>query len=82
MTLLPIYQPAGRQQGGREIDSARLAGAVQNVPVEVSPSLAAAETRLATETRPGDLLLIMGAGDVSLLSRALVRRLAAEPLSR
>ena len=79
---MPIYQPAGRQQGGREIDSARLAGAVKDVPVEVSPSLAAAEMLLATESRPGDLLLIMGAGDVSLLSRALVGRLAAEPLAR
>jgi UDP-N-acetylmuramate--alanine ligase len=80
LTLLPIYQPPGREPGGRDIDSAKLAAAVGDVATELGSSLSAAETLLAAESRPGDLILIMGAGDVSQLASGLVRRLAAEPV--
>ena len=80
LTLLPIYRPLGRERGGRNIDSAKLAGAVCDVATELSPSLSAAEALLAAESRPGDLILIMGAGDVNQLAIGLVRRLAAAPV--
>jgi UDP-N-acetylmuramate--alanine ligase len=80
LTLLPIYQPPGRERGGREVDSARLAGAVRDVATELCPSLSAAEALLAAECRPGDLVLIMGAGDVSQLASRLVQRFVTEPV--
>jgi UDP-N-acetylmuramate--alanine ligase len=82
LTLLPVYQPSGREHDSRQIDSATLAAAVHDVRVDLSPSLTSAEELLAAELEADDLLLVMGAGDVNLLSRRLVERLARPQVCR
>jgi UDP-N-acetylmuramate--alanine ligase len=76
LTLLPIYRPPGRERGERAVTSADLAAAVHSPPWTLADSLEQAEDELATGVRPGDLVVVMGAGDVTRLSHALARRLA------
>jgi UDP-N-acetylmuramate--alanine ligase len=77
LLLLPIYQPPGRTQGGRAGRLEDLAARIEWPPVEVARSLPAAAARLAGLLRPGDLVVVMGAGDVTELTAALVARLGA-----
>jgi UDP-N-acetylmuramate--alanine ligase len=76
LTLLPIYRPPGRERGERAVTAADLASAISRPPPSLAASLEAAEEDVAGELRPGDLAVVMGAGDVTLLSRGLARRLA------
>jgi UDP-N-acetylmuramate--alanine ligase len=76
LMLLPIYRPAGRERGGRAVTSADLARAIARPPWTLADSLEQAESDLAAELRPGDLVVVMGAGDVTRLSHALARRLS------
>jgi UDP-N-acetylmuramate--alanine ligase len=77
LMLLPIYQPAGRSSGERTVRSDDLAARVRQPPVEVAESHQAAAASLAGRIREGDLIVVMGAGDVTTLTRALVSRLEA-----
>lgn len=78
LTLLPIYRPSGREPTASAISSDDLARAITNVPVETAASLEEAAECIRPQLQAGDLLLVMGAGDVTRLSRALVDRLSAE----
>lgn len=80
LTLLPIYRPSGREQGTSAVSSHDLGRAIVNVPVQVADSLEQAAGLIGADLRPGDLLLVMGAGDVTRLTRALVDQLAAGAL--
>lgn len=75
LTLLPIYQPPGRGRGERPVSSIDLAAAIERPDVRLADSLAAAEAELAAALRPGDLALVMGAGDVTRLAQGLARRI-------
>jgi UDP-N-acetylmuramate--alanine ligase len=76
LTLLPIYRPPGRERGERAVTAADLASAISRPAPSLEASLEAAEQDVAGELQPGDLAVVMGAGDVTRLSRGLARRLA------
>ena len=76
LTLLPIYRPPGRERGERAVTAADLASAISRPAPSLEASLEAAEEDVAGELQPGDLAVVMGAGDVTRLSRGLARRLA------
>lgn len=64
-------EPADPEIGGREV-----AGAVPGTTVtHFAPTLAQAADAAIAEVRPGDLLITMGAGDVTRLGQELVARL-------
>jgi UDP-N-acetylmuramate--alanine ligase len=74
--ILPIYQPSGRETSPREVTSADLVRQVRgNGHPDARPvaSFDEARTLLKREVRRGDLVLTMGAGDVTLLADALVK---------
>ncbi len=80
MLVLPIYRPAGREQD----DSAsgalaqRLVDAISShghPDARLVESFDAAESAIVERTRPGDLVLTFGAGDVTLLADRLVAAL-------
>jgi UDP-N-acetylmuramate--alanine ligase len=77
LVLLPIFCPPGRERGARAVSSADLAARISRPPVSAPPTLELAEAALADELQPGDLVVVMGAGDVTRLSRGLAERLAA-----
>jgi UDP-N-acetylmuramate--alanine ligase len=74
--ILPIYQPSGRETAPRAVTSADLAQRVQasgHPDARTVASFDEARDLLRTHARPGDLVLTMGAGDVTLLADALVK---------
>jgi UDP-N-acetylmuramate--alanine ligase len=73
--ILPIYQPSGREAAPRPVTSADLASRVRasgHPDARAVASFGEARRLLKREVGPGDLVLTMGAGDVTLLSDALV----------
>jgi UDP-N-acetylmuramate--alanine ligase len=75
--ILPIYKPSGRESAAREVTSNDLVQAIRrhgHPDARAVDSFAAVLQHLAA--RPGDLVLTMGAGDVTELSDVLVRELA------
>jgi UDP-N-acetylmuramate--alanine ligase len=77
LVLLPIYSPAGREPPMPEMTSERLAAATGHPAVATVPSFEAAADLVTAEARPGDLVITMGAGDVTLLAPILLERLSA-----
>ena len=75
LLLLPIYQPPGRLDGGRAVTIDDLAARVRGPAVEIADSNDDGANRLAAQIQPGDLVLVMGAGDVTALTCRLVERL-------
>jgi UDP-N-acetylmuramate--alanine ligase len=78
--LLPIYLPHGRETAARAVtseDVARLISARGHADVRVVESFDAAERAIVAGARPGDIVITMGAGDVTRLSERLVEALAA-----
>jgi UDP-N-acetylmuramate--alanine ligase len=76
--ILPIYRPSGRETAEREVTSEDLVDAIgrQGHPdVRYVESFAAATGSVASGARAGDLVLTMGAGDVTLLSPLLLEAL-------
>ncbi|HEX9010498.1 MAG TPA: L,D-transpeptidase family protein [Holophagaceae bacterium] len=77
--FLEVYYAGGTVT--RDIASADVVGdlAARGVAAEVAPSREALAARLAAETRPGDLVLVMGARDPSLadFARSILAALAA-----
>ncbi len=74
--LAPVYQVAGRDRTvKRPKTSDDLARAVRlrGVNAEALPSLDAAESRLARILRPGDVLLVLGAGTVTRIAHRALR---------
>jgi UDP-N-acetylmuramate--alanine ligase len=73
VVLLPIYKPTGREAAAREVTSKDIAARINGaLTVE---SFEEAARILADSAQPGDLVLTMGAGDVTRLSDMLVQRL-------
>ena len=78
--ILPIYRPAGREAGGREVTSADLVTAIQgsaHPDTRLVGTFAAAVEAVASGAKPGDTVVTMGAGDVTLLADQLLEALAA-----
>jgi UDP-N-acetylmuramate--alanine ligase len=78
--ILPIYQPSGRETAPREVTSADLARQVSSTghpDARAIESFEEARRLLRSQVQPGDLVLTMGAGDVTDLSDLLVQDLQA-----
>lgn len=74
--VLPVYEPRGREAAARPISAADLAAAIRargHPDARPAPTFAEALAALGREVRPGDVVLTMGAGDVTTLSDDLVR---------
>lgn len=69
--LTPIYQPTGRAGTAPEITADELAARIDHPDVTAAQSLDAARALAEAELRPGTLVLIMGAGDVTSIARTL-----------
>jgi UDP-N-acetylmuramate--alanine ligase len=75
--VLPIYSPAGREQPIPEVTSERLVEAMRHRDARYVASFDEAAEAVEAGARPGDLVMTVGAGDVTLLAPRLVERLAA-----
>jgi UDP-N-acetylmuramate--alanine ligase len=75
--ILPIYKPSGREVAAREVSSADLVERIQQAhpDARVVDSFDDAVRAVAREARPGDLVVTMGAGDVTRVSDMLVAEL-------
>jgi len=76
--LLPIYRPSGRGAAERNVKSGDLVEAMQrrgHADARVVETFEAACEAVLSGTNPGDLVLTMGAGDVTLLADRLVEAL-------
>ena len=74
--LLPVYDVAGREtaQAKSAVSSEHLAAALgeRGKDIRYVPTFDEAGERLRGEARPGDILLLMGAGDIYMLTENLV----------
>ena len=77
VVLLDIYSPPGREPPMPDVTSGRLAAAMRHPAARYAQSPDAALDLIAAETRRGDLVVTMGAGDVTALGPRLLERLAA-----
>jgi UDP-N-acetylmuramate--alanine ligase len=76
--ILPIYLPHGRETSARAVTAADLVARVSGHPdIRLVESFEEALQAVVGGARPGDLVLTMGAGDVTLLSDVLVEALQA-----
>jgi UDP-N-acetylmuramate--alanine ligase len=78
--VLPIYVPAGRETADGRVSSADLVERIQasgHADARLVHSFGDARGIVGAQARSGDLVLTMGAGDVTRLSDDLVRELAA-----
>jgi UDP-N-acetylmuramate--alanine ligase len=78
--VLPIYRPSGRETPGPEVTAEDLVGALRRHGHPDARYLAdfdAARTAVVGAARAGDLVLTMGAGDVTRLSGQLVEALGS-----
>jgi UDP-N-acetylmuramate--alanine ligase len=77
--VLPIYRPSGRDTEGPTVTSEDLVEAVQrhgHPQARYVDGFQSAQDAIVNGARPGDLVLTMGAGDVTTLSGQLVEALA------
>ncbi|MCC7106180.1 MAG: UDP-N-acetylmuramate--L-alanine ligase, partial [Chloroflexi bacterium] len=80
VTVLPIFQPPGRLAEAAlttPVTSHALAARISGPPSDAPESLEAAEALVLANARPGDLVLVMGAGRSSELARRLGASIAA-----
>jgi UDP-N-acetylmuramate--alanine ligase len=76
--LAPIYQPTGRTgDAPADITSERLAARIEHPDVVAAPTLDAAYALAEAELRPGTLVLVAGAGDITTVARRLGKVVAA-----
>jgi UDP-N-acetylmuramate--alanine ligase len=74
--ILPIYKPSGREVAPREVSSADLVARMSgHSDTRLVDSFEAAARAVTHGARPGDLVLTMGAGDVTRLADRLVEEL-------
>ena len=71
--IAETYSPAGRETRDPSFGSERLAEAVRHGDVRYSGDLKATETSLTEIAKPGDTIVVMGAGDVTDLAHRLPR---------
>jgi UDP-N-acetylmuramate--alanine ligase len=74
--VLPIYSPAGREQPIPGVTGERLAQAVTGAEARYVASFEEALAEVERGVRAGDLVVTMGAGDVTRLARPVLERLA------
>lgn len=72
--LVPTYRPPGREANEDDPTIARLAAAMDHPDARWMPAAQAAEA-VAAAAQPGDLLLVMGAGDVCEIEPQILGRL-------
>jgi UDP-N-acetylmuramate--alanine ligase len=80
VTVLPVYQPPGRstkESNTTLVTSRDIAAQIRGPRADAAESLEAAEALVLAHARPGDLVLVMGAGRSSELARRLGARIAA-----
>jgi UDP-N-acetylmuramate--alanine ligase len=75
--VLPIYHPAGREAEPLEITNDELARFMSHQNSRSVASMDSTVELLMRERRPGDLILLMGAGDVTDLGPRLAAELEA-----
>jgi len=76
--ILPIYLPSGREAAARPVTSQDVVAAIQRTghpDARAVASFDAALKDIVAGAKPGDIVLTMGAGDVTLLSDRLVHAL-------
>jgi UDP-N-acetylmuramate--alanine ligase len=76
--ILPTFRPSGRDQDGPNVGSEQLTDGIRgrdHVDVRYVESFDAATHHITRGARPGDLVLTMGAGDVTQLADRLVEAL-------
>lgn len=76
--ILPIYRPSGREVDAREVTSTDLVNAVRltgHADARLAESFEEALQAVVSGAKPGDIVLTMGAGDVTLLAGRLVKAL-------
>ena len=76
--VLPIYRPSGRESEGPSVSSIDLVDAIRrrgHPDARYVDGFAAAVEAVVDGTRTGDLVLTMGAGDVTRLAGELVEAL-------
>jgi len=76
--ILPIYLPSGREAAARPVTSQDVVAAIQrtgHADARAVTSFDAALKAIVAGAKPGDIVLTMGAGDVTLLSDRLVHAL-------
>jgi UDP-N-acetylmuramate--alanine ligase len=76
--ILPIYRPSGREVAARPVTSEDVVDRIQHAghtDARLVSSFEAAEVAVLNAAQPGDLVITMGAGDVTLLSDQLVEAL-------
>ena len=69
--VTPIYQPTGRSSGAPEITSTELVRQMSHPAATSASSLDAAYDQVLDELRPGTLVIVLGAGDVTSLAHRL-----------
>jgi UDP-N-acetylmuramate--alanine ligase len=74
--VTPIYRPTGRESGPAEITSAELVRRMRHPDATAVGSLDEAYDLLVHDLRPGTLVIVFGAGDVTTLSHRLARAVA------
>jgi UDP-N-acetylmuramate--alanine ligase len=72
--VLDVY--AAREQPLAGVSGATIAGHI-GVPVHYVPDFSAVAARVASVARPGDVVVTMGAGDVTLLGPEIIAALRA-----
>ena len=78
--ILPIYRPSGREAAARPVTSSDLVDAVRRTghpDTRLVESFEDARRAITERAKPGDLVVTMGAGDVTLLSQELVEALGS-----
>ena len=76
--LLPIYRPSGREEAARDVTSAQLAARAAELghpDVRDVEDFDRTVATISTEARPGSVVLVMGAGDVTRLADRLATEL-------
>ncbi|HEX5416505.1 MAG TPA: UDP-N-acetylmuramate--L-alanine ligase [Chloroflexota bacterium] len=75
VVVADVYAPAGRGPSAGDRTAADLAGAIRGPTARYGGSLAAATELVVKEARRGDLVVTMGAGDVTEAGPEILRRL-------
>jgi UDP-N-acetylmuramate--alanine ligase len=76
--ILPIYRPSGREAAARPVRSEDVVARARSgghPDVRLVETFEDAERAVVSGVRPGDLVLTMGAGDVTELAGRLVKAL-------
>ena len=75
--LVPTYRPAGREAEEEDPTILALAAAMDHPDASAMVSAAAAADRVIEQAQPGDLVLVMGAGDLWMMEPRIVDGLRA-----